>query len=89
MKLNLKNPQRVFQSKRFISFIVAIVLFVGMVFLTTYTPMELAGAITMLCGVYIGAETLRGSNGTESIEPTKTTTTSSTENSSTTVEQIG
>jgi hypothetical protein len=48
-------------SKRFIAFCVAVVLFTSMVFLTEYPPMELAGSISMICGIYIGSQTFRGS----------------------------
>ena len=50
------------KSKRFIAFSVAVVLFVAMVFLTKYPPLELGTAITMIVGVYLGAQTLRGSD---------------------------
>lgn len=50
-----------FKSKRFVAFGVAVVLFILMVYTTKYNPIELAGAITIITGIYIGAETLRGS----------------------------
>ena len=56
-----------FNSKRFVAFGVAVVLFILMVYTTKYNPLELAGAISIICGVYIGAETLRKS---ENQEPT-------------------
>lgn len=51
-----------FKSKRFIAFVLAVIMFVCMVFLTSYQPMELAGAISIITGIYIGGQTLRGSD---------------------------
>lgn len=60
-----------FDSKRFVAFLIGVGMFVSMVFLTEYPPMELAGAVSLICGIYIGGETLRGSWGPA---PTKNTT---------------
>jgi hypothetical protein len=53
-----------FTSKRFIAFVVGVLMFTTMIFLTKYPPMELAGAISVICGIYIGAETFRSSSST-------------------------
>lgn len=50
------------KSKRFVAFIVAVIMFISMIFFTDYAPMELAGAITMITGVYLGAQSYRGSH---------------------------
>ena len=50
------------KSKRFVAFITAVIMFISMVFLTEYAPMELAGAITMIVGVYLGAQSYRSSH---------------------------
>ena len=50
-----------FRSKRFIAFVIAVLLFTSMVFFTEYTPLELSSSISIICGIYIGAESLRGS----------------------------
>jgi len=49
-----------FKSSRFIAFCVATVLFVTMIYTTTYAPMELAGAISVIAGVYIVPRSYRG-----------------------------
>jgi len=51
-----------YRSKRFLAFVVSIVLFASMVFFTSYTPIEIATGITMICAIYIGAESYRESN---------------------------
>lgn len=53
------------KSKRFLAFIVGVVMFTTMIFLTKYPPMELAGAISVICGIYIGAETFRKSENSK------------------------
>lgn len=50
-----------FKSKRFIAFIIAVLLFILMMLCTSYEPIESATAITMITGIYIGAQSLRGS----------------------------
>ena len=50
-----------YRSKRFIAFVVGLVLFVGLIFLTQYSPFELAGSISIITGIYITNETLRKS----------------------------
>lgn len=50
-----------FRSKRFVAFAVAVVLYVAMVLLTSYPPMEVATSISIITGIYIGAETFRTS----------------------------
>ena len=68
-----------FDSKRFIAFLIGIGVFIATILFTDYPPMELSGAISMLCSVYIGGETLRGSWGpAPSKNTTVTTTTDST-----------
>ena len=52
---------KLFKSKRFIAFAVSVVLYVGMIFLTNFGPMEIAGSISTIVGVYIGAETIKPS----------------------------
>lgn len=49
------------RSKRFQAFVISIVLFVIMVYTTDYGPTEIAGALTLISGVYIGAQSIRGS----------------------------
>lgn len=39
-----------------------VVLFIVMTFTTPYPPLELAGALSMIAGVYIGGQSLRGSD---------------------------
>ena len=51
-----------YRSKRFIAFITATALFILMVFLTEYSPMEIAGALSVITGVYIGGESFRKSD---------------------------
>jgi len=55
-----------FRSKRFVAFVIAVLLFTSMVFFTKYAPLELASSISMICGIYIGAESLRGSHPDDS-----------------------
>lgn len=69
-----------FDSKRFIAFLIAVGMFVSMVFLTNYPPLELAGAISIICGIYIAGETVRGSWGDAPTKNTTTTTDSTTTN---------
>lgn len=52
------------KSKRFVAFVVAVVMFVGLLLLTKYSPMELAGSISMICGIYIAGESVRSSETT-------------------------
>lgn len=52
-------------SKRFIAFVISVVLFTAMVFLTKYPPMECAGAISIIAGIYLGVETYRSSNSSD------------------------
>lgn len=54
-----------YRSKRFVAFCVGVVLFVITLYTTSYNPMELAGAITIVTGIYIGAQSLRGSTPDE------------------------
>ena len=65
-------------SKRFIAFLVAVGMFVSMIFLTKYPPLELAGAISIICGIYIAGETIRGSWGPAPTKDTTITTDSTT-----------
>jgi hypothetical protein len=51
-----------FNSKRFVAFIIAVVLFTVMVYTTTYTPIEISGGISVIACIYIGAQSLRGSS---------------------------
>ena len=53
--------KKLFTSKRFIAFVISVILFVGILFFTQYTPIESATAISIIAGIYIGAETLRNS----------------------------
>lgn len=53
-----------FNSKRFIAFVIAVILFVLLLLITKYSPMELAGAISLISGIYIGADTLRKTDTT-------------------------
>jgi uncharacterized membrane-anchored protein len=50
-----------FQSKRFLAFVVSVVLFVVLVFLTSFAPLEIASSISIITGIYIGAETIKKS----------------------------
>ena len=54
-----------FKSKRFIAFVVSIVLFIALLFLTDNSPMELAGALGVISTIYIGSQTLRKSSKNE------------------------
>lgn len=49
-------------SKRFLAFIVAIALFILMVYTTEYSPIEIATGITIITGIYISADTFRKSD---------------------------
>ena len=49
------------KSKRFVAFIISLILFIGMIIFTDFKPMEIAGAITMITTAYIGGETFRDS----------------------------
>jgi VIT1/CCC1 family predicted Fe2+/Mn2+ transporter len=51
-----------FKSKRFVAFIVGVILFTLLVFLTSHPILEISGAVSMICGIYIGAQSLRGSS---------------------------
>ena len=55
-----------FHSSRFIAFCVATVMFVTMMYTTSFAPMELAGAISVIAGVYIVPRSYRG--GSEKAE---------------------
>jgi hypothetical protein len=50
------------QSKRFVAFVISIILFVSLIFLTEKPPMDIAGSIGIICGIYIGGDTLRKSD---------------------------
>ena len=50
------------KSKRFVAFIVGVILFVGLTLLTDKPPLELAEAIGILTGIYITGDTIRKSN---------------------------
>ena len=50
-----------YRSKRFIAFLVAVLLFTTTIFFTNYPPLELAGAISIIVSIYIGAETMNKS----------------------------
>lgn len=50
-----------YKSKRLAVTIASLVLFVGLLFLTDYGPLDIAGAIAILAGGYIGAETIKPS----------------------------
>lgn len=64
-----------FMSKRFIAFLIAVGMFVSMIFFTDYPPLELSGAISMICGIYIGGETFRESVPAKNITTTTDSTT--------------
>jgi hypothetical protein len=51
-----------FNSKRFVAYIISILLFILLTFLTKHSPLELAGAISVLSGIYIAGQTFRSSN---------------------------
>lgn len=51
-----------FRSKRFLAFVVSVILFVALLFLTDYTPLEIASSISIITGIYIGAETIKKSS---------------------------
>ena len=57
--------KKIFSSKRFIAFAVCVVLFMILIFLTHYTPMECAGALSIIAGIYIGAETVKPTTNSE------------------------
>ena len=48
-------------SKRFLCWSASVIIFIVMIFLTSYTPLQLAEALTLLSGIYIINETIRGS----------------------------
>lgn len=50
-----------FKSKRFVAFVVSVILFVALLFLTEYGPLEIATSISIISGIYIGAETIKKS----------------------------
>jgi len=49
------------KSKRFVAFIVAIVLFLLLAFLTDYNLMEIAGSIAIIAAIYTAGESFRAS----------------------------
>lgn len=51
-----------FNSKRFLAFIIAVILFTIMVYTTKYNPIEIATGIAIIAAIYIGAQSLRPSN---------------------------
>lgn len=55
-----------FKSKRFVAFAVSVVLYVALIFLTEFAPLEIASSISIITGIYIGAETIKKS-GIENI----------------------
>jgi hypothetical protein len=57
-----------FKSKRFIAFMIGLILFTGLLLLTNYPPIELATSVTMLTGIYIGADTIRKSESYQQIK---------------------
>jgi hypothetical protein len=73
-----------FDSKRFLAFLIAVGMFVSMVYFTDHTPMEIAGAVSMICGIYIGGETIRSSYPSNTKDTTTTTDSTTTNNNITT-----
>jgi hypothetical protein len=56
------NMNKHLDSKRFVAFILAMIVFVIVVYTTSYTPIEIATAITLITGVYVGAQSIRPSS---------------------------
>lgn len=50
-----------FKSKRFVAFSIAVVLFVLMIYTTSYPVLEIAGSLTILTSIYIVSDTIRKS----------------------------
>ena len=51
-----------FKSSRFISLLIAVVMFVVMVYTTEYEPIVLATSISTIVGMYIIPRSFRGAN---------------------------
>ncbi|MHB8131097.1 MAG: hypothetical protein ACYDEX_19120 [Mobilitalea sp.] len=49
------------KSKRLVSFLVGVILYVVLIYTTRFSPMEIAGSITMIIGIYVTSETFRKS----------------------------
>ena len=50
-----------FRSKRFVAFIIAIALFLLLIYTTEYGLMEISGSISILVSIYITNQSLRSS----------------------------
>jgi hypothetical protein len=50
-----------FKSKRFVAFSIAVVLFVLMIYTTSFPVLEIAGSLTILTSIYIVSDTIRKS----------------------------
>jgi hypothetical protein len=48
-------------SKRFVAYIISIILFIILTIFTSKPPLELAGSLSMLSAIYITGETVRKS----------------------------
>jgi len=57
--------KKMFKSKRFVSLIIGLILFIGLLVTTKFSPLDIAGGITMITSTYIGGETFRNSNNEE------------------------
>lgn len=68
-----KGIKMIVSSKRFVAFVVGIIIFVVGIYTTSYTPIQLAESIGIMCGIYIGGDTIRKSD-TKDTTPTQTPT---------------
>lgn len=55
---------KMFKSKRFVVLCLSVVLFLLLIYTTSFAPMEIAGSIATITSVYITAQSIRGSSKT-------------------------
>jgi len=57
----------IFKSKRFIAFSTCCILFIVLIYTTSYQPLEIASGLAILGGLYIGAESIKPSKKVDEI----------------------
>lgn len=59
--------KKMFKSKRFVSFIISLIIFIAMLIVTDFPPVDIAMSVTMITGIYIGGDTFRSSYDNETV----------------------
>ena len=55
------------KSKRFIAFLISILVFIITILITKFSPVEVASAVSILSAIYIGADTFRPSKDAKEV----------------------